>query len=209
MKIQQKLKQLFKRYGLCSRKPYIRQKSRQFADWYIYEYKKTTRPENDPERLALEPYCLTGVGLDIGCGSHKTTPNCIGVDITDKGDFGQAGNQEFEESQADFKMNGDNLHMFNDKHFDFVIARHNLEHYIDYLKALQEWKRVLKCGGTLGIICPDEDCIDTIHLDNTHKHVFTRESLERAINLIGGFRIIKNEVCVKDWSFVIVAKKER
>jgi len=39
--------------------------------------------------------------------------------------------------------------------YDFVLSCHNLEHVANPLKALQEWKRVLKPGGTLVLVLPD------------------------------------------------------
>jgi predicted SAM-dependent methyltransferase len=37
-----------------------------------------------------------------------------------------------------------------------VVARHNLEHYVDVVKTLCEWRRVLKPGGVMAILVPDE-----------------------------------------------------
>lgn len=96
---------------------------------------------------------------------------------------------------------------FADRELDFVISRHNLEHYVDVIKTLTEWKRVLKCGGTLAMVLPDERYVDTIKLDPTHKHVFTPESIVRYLDLIGGFEIIMTDVVIKNWSFVCVAKR--
>lgn len=41
--------------------------------------------------------------------------------------------------------------------YDFVISSHVIEHIANPIKALYEWKRVLKPGGTLLIICPHKD----------------------------------------------------
>ncbi len=98
--------------------------------------------------------------------------------------------------------------MFRDGELDFVVARHNLEHYVDPVKALQEWKRVLRPGGSLAVLVPDERALNTIALDPTHKHVFTPESLTRMVNLIGGLRIVKVETVVSDWSFLCVCERE-
>lgn len=166
-----------------------------------------TQDANDPEVAVLLPYC-NGVGLDVGCGSRKTHPDAIGVDITPKGKPGIYGSERRQMSQADVVLSGDDLNIFADGVFDYVVARHNLEHYKDPIKALQEWKRVLKKGGIMGIVVPDDENIDTISLDPTHKHAFTKDSFKRLINTIGGFRIIKIENCIDDWSFVCIAKKK-
>src|SRR4030067_1933981 len=102
---------------------------------------------NHPERLALLPYCTNGRGIDVGCGHRKTHENCIGVDILPKGSLGKVGCITGKEIVSDICASGDNLLMFKDQELDFVISRHNLEHYVDVIKTLIEWKRVLKIGG--------------------------------------------------------------
>ena len=131
------------------------------------------RRRNHPEWLAVQPYCVTGRGIDVGCGNWKSHPNCIGVDILPKGVKGQHGCVKGLESQADVCASGDDLSMFKTGELDFVVARHNLEHYVDVIKTLREWKRVLRTGGTLVVIVPDERVRNTIELDPTHKHAFT------------------------------------
>lgn len=163
---------------------------------------------NHPERLALLPYCTNGRGIDVGCGHRKTHENCIGVDILPKGTLGEIGCVAGKEIVSDICASGDDLNMFKDEELDFVVSRHNLEHYVDIIKTLTEWKRVLKKGGLLATILPDEGSLNTIALDPTHKHVFTRESFVRYIQLIGGFEIVKVETVVPNWSFISVCKKK-
>lgn len=160
---------------------------------------------NDPEMIALYKYCK-GLGIDVGCGSRKTHPSALGIDIIPKGVQGKYGSEKRMISQADICASGDNLYMFADGVLDYVVSRHNLEHYNDSLKALMEWKRVLKKDGILGVVLPDDDIVDTIKLDPTHKHVFTKESFKNFLKTIGGFKILKLESCTKT-SFVCIAKK--
>lgn len=167
---------------------------------------------NHPERLAVLPYCSAGRGLDIGCGYRKTSDNCIGVDIVPMGSYGAAGNVKNQISQADICTSGDDLHMFGDNEMDFIVARHNLEHYIDIIKTLKEWRRVIKKGGYLAVILPDEDGLRAvgkrgIALDPTHEHSFTKGSFEQIMTLLGGFEIIALEDVVPNWSFLCVCKK--
>ncbi len=158
------------------------------------------------EMYVLMNYC-TGKGIDVGCGSNKTHPDAIGVDITPKGMLWKFGNQKGQRSVADVNTSGENLEMFKDGDLDYVVARHNLEHYIDPIKVLREWKRVVRIGGIIGIVIPDNTYCDTISLDPTHYHVFTPESFRNLVELIGGLKIIKLEVCVEDWSFVCIMEK--
>lgn len=160
----------------------------------------------DPEQRFLYGYCK-GLGIDVGCGSKKIHPNAIGIDITPRGIPGKYGSETKKISQADICLSGDDLYIFGDSVFDYVIARHNLEHYNNPVRVLREWKRVLKVGGVLGLIVPDEEKIDTISLDKTHKYAFTKQSLSGLIEEIGGFKILKLETCIPNWSFVYIGKK--
>lgn len=160
-----------------------------------------------PERLILLPYCTSGKGIDVGCGNRKTHENCIGIDIIPGGAKGVDGCVKDKICNADICTSGDDLRMFPSNDLDFVISRHNLEHYVDVIKTLIEWKRVLKPGGIMAMVLPDERFVNTISLDPTHKHVFTPESIVRYLDLIGGFEIIKNDIVIENWSFICAAKK--
>jgi SAM-dependent methyltransferase len=41
--------------------------------------------------------------------------------------------------------------------YDFVISSHTIEHISNPLRALLEWKRVLKRGGVLLLVCPNKE----------------------------------------------------
>ncbi len=161
---------------------------------------------NHPEALALQPFCV-GRGIDVGCGHRKVAEQCIGVDLLAAGVVGEHGVVQGQASVADIQASGDDLHMFADGELDYVVSRHNLEHYVDVVKTLQEWARVTRPGGTVAMIVPDERAGDTIFLDPTHKHVFTPDSLERLIGVIDGLRFVRAEVVTPNWSFVAVAEK--
>jgi SAM-dependent methyltransferase len=159
-----------------------------------------------PEQRALSPFCV-GRGIDVGCGHRKVTPSCIGVDITPAGSFGAHGVVSGRVSVADVVASGDELHMFAEGELDFVVSRHNLEHYVDLVKVLQEWRRVLRPGGVLALVVPDERAGDTVFLDPTHKHCFTPESLARLIDVIGGFEAVRTQEVIPGWSFLAVTRR--
>lgn len=167
---------------------------------------KNIQTSDDPEMLSLYPYCK-GIGIDVGCGSKKTHPDALGIDITPKGGIGKFGSERRQISVADICLSGDSLLIFANNSLDFVVARHNLEHYDDFRRTLREWQRVLKKGGVLGVVLPDDDKLDTIKIDPTHKHAFTKKSFKDELQAIGGFKILKLETCVPKWSFVCVAEK--
>jgi SAM-dependent methyltransferase len=160
-----------------------------------------------PERLVLLPYCTEGKGIDVGCGYRKTHENCIGIDIVSKGESGEYGCVKGMPSAADICTSGDTLTMFADGELDFVVSRHNLEHYVDVIKTLLEWKRVLRVGGVMALVLPDETNLNTVVLDPSHKHAFTPGSFRRYLDLIGGFEVKECREVIANWSFLCVAVK--
>jgi SAM-dependent methyltransferase len=44
--------------------------------------------------------------------------------------------------------------MVSDRAYDFVLSSHNLEHFANPVKALLEWRRVLRPGGALILVLP-------------------------------------------------------
>jgi len=149
-----------------------------------------------------------GKGLDIGCGCEKVSPNCIGIDITPRGEKGKFGSQKSKISVADYTLSEDNLYIFKDNSFDFIVAKHNLEHYLNPEKTLMEWKRVLKKGGKIGVVVPDDRYVDSIKLDPTHKVSFTLEKLEELFKN-AGFNILESGIAIKHWSIYLIAEKPK
>lgn len=163
-------------------------------------------PDNHPEKLAIEPY-VVGRCLEIGCGHRKTKPDNICVDLIPRGSRGKYGNVAGQISVADVAGDGTQL-PFTSEAFDSIVARHNLEHYVDVLATLEEWKRVLCRDGTLAVIVPDEESYPgrTLELDPTHYHGFTQSSLTRLMQA-AGFRMVFTSVVSPNWSFLLVSKK--
>lgn len=48
-----------------------------------------------------------------------------------------------------------NLSCIADQSYDFVLSSHNLEHFANPVKALYEWKRVIRPGGGLIVLLPN------------------------------------------------------
>lgn len=100
---------------------------------------------------------LSGNGLDVGCGDDPILPT---VDRFDKAD-GDAND----------------LSRYVTKSYDFVFASHVLEHMEDPRHALEEWLSVVRPGGHLVVIVPDEDLYEQgsfpSMFNDDHKHTFT------------------------------------
>lgn len=160
-----------------------------------------------PERLAVLPL-VQGRCLEIGCGYRKTSRDVLGIDLVPKGAKGRVGNVAGKASEADVVADGGHL-PFADRTFDSLVARHNLEHYVDTAGTLIEWARVLCDGGTLAVVLPDEDRYRgrTVMLDPTHYHGYGETALARLVGLIGGFYDIHTQPVIEGWSFMLTARR--
>ena len=106
---------------------------------------------------AEEKKYLEGRGIDIGCGKDPVFSHVIPFDLE----------------------NGDanNITKYVSEYFDFVFSSHCLEHMHEPYHALKEWFSILKPGGYLFIIVPDEDLYEQGHypsrFNHDHKWTFT------------------------------------
>lgn len=106
-----------------------------------------------------------GTILDVGCGSgialeilKKTGfTNAIGIDLVDKAD-------------ATVLVRKADMHSipYGDGSFDVIYSSHSLEHAYDPIKALSEFKRVLKPDGQLFLILPYPDVLYDEHRAKAH-----------------------------------------
>jgi SAM-dependent methyltransferase len=109
--------------------------------------------------------------MDIGCGGDIIFPHAKGWDL--------------KEGDAQ-KVEG-----LPDSTFDVVFSSHCLEHLADPVEAIKNWWRILKPGGYLIVIVPDEDCYEQgvfpSQWNNDHKFTYTISKdtswCDRSINL--------------------------
>ena len=112
------------------------------------------RPRREREGF-FERYCQ-GAGIDIGHGGDMVLPEVRGWDKED-------GDAQKLEGVADAS-------------YDFVYSSHCLEHLSDPLEAMLNWWRVLKVGGYLIVVVPNEDLYEqriwpsVFNID--HRHTF-------------------------------------
>ena len=109
---------------------------------------------------------LVGHGIDIGCG-----PDSI-FNYREQFPLMQScRNWDLPDGDAQF------LETVQDETFDFVHSSHCLEHMRNPQEALYHWLRVLKPGGHLIVMIPDEDLYEQGIFPSTnnddHKWTFT------------------------------------
>lgn len=100
---------------------------------------------------------ISGDGIDIGCGADPITDKARRFDIED-GDANE-------------------ITKFVHEQFDFVFSCHSLEHMHDPARALKEWWQLVKPGGHLIVVIPDEDLYEQGYFPSLfnadHKATFT------------------------------------
>lgn len=138
-----------------------------------------------PRRLRdpnFAKHYFVGVGLDVGGGDDglgqqdQTWPLMKSCRTWDVGD----GDAQY-------------LATIPADSYDFVHSSHCLEHVVDPLVALAHWMRVLKPGGYLVFLVPDEDMYEQGVFPSTfngdHKHTFTAWKLRSwssySLNVLG------------------------
>jgi len=115
------------------------------------------------------PYIQGKCGLEIGGPSNvfrKGNPIPVYEEIErlDNCDFSQStvwaehGQTFIIDSERELGKTifceGSALDQVDDSTYDFVLSSHNLEHFANPVKALMEWRRVLKPGGALILVLP-------------------------------------------------------
>jgi SAM-dependent methyltransferase len=105
----------------------------------------------------LERSVLRGAGIDIGCGPDPITPDVRRFDVAD-GDANR-------------------ISAFVREQFDFVYSSHCLEHMHDPRAAVLEWWKLVRPGGHLFFLVPDEDLYEQgvwpSRFNDDHKATFT------------------------------------
>jgi SAM-dependent methyltransferase len=111
--------------------------------------------------------------LDVGCGMNKQAGS-IGIDRNPA-------------SRADVLADLDRFpYPFRDNSFDRVTALHVIEHVSDVIRAMEEFHRLLRPGGTLRIVTPHYTDFSSF-CDPTHKTHLTSFSFRYFLENHGGF----------------------
>jgi len=111
--------------------------------------------------------------LDVGCGIHKQ-PGSIGIDRNPA-------------SRADVLADLDHFpYPFDDSSFDRLTAIHVIEHVDDVIRAMEEFHRLVRNGGTVRIETPHYTDFSSF-CDPTHKHHLNSFSFRYFGENHGGF----------------------
>lgn len=150
----------------------------------------------EADREWLRSFAI-GKGLDIACGDFPT-PGAETVDIN----FVDVVPVDY------FLVSADELTYLGNEEYDYIVTNY-FECFPNPLKALHDWRRCLKAGGRLAIVCRDADTyvdsdgalsnkrrLSTFNI-STLKHYVTR----------AGFTVLNIEKNSTDKTLRIVAGK--
>lgn len=99
---------------------------------------------------------ITGVNvIDIGSQGDPITPSAIQVELP-AAEFEKYSGGSVLEQAGVWRGDGRDL-PFKDGTVDTVFSSHLIEDFEDWTPALKEWDRVLKKGGNLIVLTPDDD----------------------------------------------------
>lgn len=112
--------------------------------------------ETSKHRPLTVPYCQ-GNGIDIGSGGDPVVPNAIQVELN-LAHYLEYRSGEIPANPIQWHDDSAALNLpFKDAVLDFVYSSHLLEDFFDWWPPLIEWVRVLKPGGYLVILIPDQE----------------------------------------------------
>jgi predicted SAM-dependent methyltransferase len=172
--------------------------------------KQTHQSETSKHRARLAPFC-EGYGLDIGFGGDPIIPTAIRMDLENP--YGYTGDQGVQ-------LGGDcrNLIWLRDEVLDYAYSSHVLEDF-DITQTehiLREWTRILKVGGRLILLQPDQPrylayCRQHNQPPNAHHSIehFSLKYVTETATRLGNLEVIASEDHLDEYSFFVVFKKIR
>ena len=168
--------------------------------------------ETSKFRHLFLPYCL-GNGIDIGYGTDPIVKTASTFDDT------SSWLPPYEDSIAyrdmtNLNFKGDARDLpFKDETLDYIYSSHTLEDFEDKESLLKEWLRVLKPGGYLLLLLPDEQQYRKFEKTLNPCHKDPEFCLAKMIILLGNRTeviSIYNRLPHKDgdYNFAIIARKK-
>lgn len=171
--------------------------------------KEMYQSETSKVRHLVLNYC-NGHGCDIGFGGDKIKKiDCIGIDYAQP--YAYTG-----KDKVDVACDVMNEKIpIADNTFDYVYSSHLIEDFVDTLQALKEFVRLVKDGGSLILVFPDQKVYEAyceksgqpLNIHHIHKDMGYSFILERMNELPGvEYSIAFKSNCEIDYNVIIVAK---
>lgn len=148
-----------------------------------------------------------GLAMDIGSAGVKM---CWTVDT----DLYRGEHQQYYDGPChpSIVMNANDLSMWENNTFSLVCANHVVEHLSQNLHKIwrNEWLRVLKPGGYIAIVTPDNRYCDVLGIDHDHRSAWTPDDFKQfVINpLRDVLDVIELDTFHNDFSFNFVGRKK-
>lgn len=162
--------------------------------------------ETSKVRQMVLPYC-EGYGCDVGFGGDKIKEDSVGIDFANP--YAHTGRDK-----VDIACDVINESIpVADSTYDYVYTSHLIEDYEDTGKGLREFTRILKSGGNLVLVFPDQQryeqqCRKTGQPLNTyHKHAemgrnFMMAELNKLTNVT--YKVLFESNCEIDYNVILV-----
>lgn len=169
---------------------------------------KSHRSETGKVRKLVLPYCI-GYGCDIGFGGDKVKKDAVGIDLPIP--YTHTGSDPIDIA---CDVINEDIPVPDDT-FDYVYSSHLIEDLPNTVEGLNKFIRVLKPGGNLILVFPDQQAYENIckktgqPLNIHHKHPnmglpFMREKLNLAH--LKKFEVLKESNCEIDYNVVLAVK---
>ncbi len=143
--------------------------------------------------------------LDLGCGNNKTLPEATGLDMIMKDEVITSLNGN-PTSKADNVADVSQPLPVGHGTADVIIARHVLEHLMDSVTVLKQWKTALKRTGKMIIAVPNNGRILSVPMNYEHVHGWNPQALKSLLEAIG-MKVVTQIDPQNGVSFITVAEK--
>ena len=168
--------------------------------------------ETSKVRHMVLPFC-NGYGCDIGFGGDKIKKdNCVGIDYANP--YAYTGNDK-----VDIACDVMNEPIpVADNSFDYIYTSHLIEDFVDTSKALTEFIRILKPGGNLVLVFPNQKvyeahCLKTqqpINIHHVHQEMGLDFMIDKLNNLVGiEYNVLFHSDCEIDYNVVLVLQVKK
>jgi ubiquinone/menaquinone biosynthesis C-methylase UbiE len=127
--------------------------------------------------LFLE-YCK-GNGLDIGYGGSPINNTAICFDLPKDKRYSWVG-----ESPQHIEGSAEDLSIFADNALDYAFSSHLIEDFTDTYEILKEWTRIIKIGGYLCLLFPDQQRYEKISKTINTAHKYKDFGLQFVLDII-------------------------